>query len=106
MRHGTSGPHLRTHPDGLHDFLLSCSPGKSAFGVRADAIGALGYMSDCNRDEVLRLGRQGSVGKDLPAKGAPGVSGFFAISRVAAGYRASSMISTPRIKRFCQLRIE
>src|SRR6185503_6374565 len=69
---GTPGPHLRRNPDSLHDLLVGRTLGKSAFGVRADAIRALRYMSNGNRYEVLRLRGQSSVGKHLLAEGAPG----------------------------------
>ena len=62
-----TGPHLGRDPDRLHQFLARGTITKGCFRVAVDAIGALRYMRNRNRDELLGLCRQSSAGKDLPA---------------------------------------
>ena len=68
MRVRASGPHLGGDPDRLHDLLLAGALALSQPRVAADAVRALRHMRDSDRDELLGLLRQRSVGEDLPAE--------------------------------------
>ena len=77
------GPHLGRDPNRFHQFLARSSMTKGCFRMPADAIGALGNMGHRNGNELLGLGRQSSVRKDLAAKL---LEGLFCLGRKGAPF--------------------
>ena len=73
VRNRGTSPHLGRYPNSFHDLLFGRPLLAGASGMCANAIRALCYMSNRDRDEVFCLGGQCSVGKHLPAEGAPGI---------------------------------
>ena len=65
---GGARSHFGSNPDRLHDLLSRRSLQGRAFGVAADAIGALGYMRYSNRNQLLGLLGQCAVRKNALAK--------------------------------------
>ena len=61
---GTSGSHLRGHPDRLHDFRGGVALADGQIGVAVDAVRALGHVRDGYRDELLGFLGQRAVGED------------------------------------------
>ena len=53
MRGSSARTHLGGNPDRLHNLLPGRSLQGRAFGVAADAIGALGYVRYSNRNQLL-----------------------------------------------------
>ena len=64
MGEGGAGAHFRRDPDRFHQFLMRGALAQRRARVTADAIRALRDVRDRDRDDVLDLGREGSVGED------------------------------------------
>lgn len=63
MRVGTTGSHLGSDPDRLHNFLLGRAMLYRCFGMTLDAIRALRDVGGRDGDKLLCLGRQRAVGE-------------------------------------------
>ena len=53
VRNRGPSPHLGRYPNGFHDLLFGCPLLKGASGMCTNAIRALCYMSNRDRDEIL-----------------------------------------------------
>src|SRR3546814_16784058 len=62
-------PHLGSHPDGFHDFLLFVALFYGKLGMALDAIREMGNMRHSNSNKLLGLLRQGVFGEFGTAKG-------------------------------------
>ena len=102
MRVGSAGGHFGGDPDRFHELLLGRTLFQCELRVTTDAIGALGHMRYCDRNELLGFGRQRAVGEDALAECSECVVDFRARSRrfcarsfETSGYMCSSMTNIP-----------
>ena len=68
MRVGSASAHFGGDPDRFHELLLGRTLFQCELRVTTDAIGALGHMRYCDRNELLGFGRQRAVGEDALAE--------------------------------------
>ena len=93
MRKGAPGPHLGRDPDSFHEFLTCRSGPQRRFGVALNAVGALRYVRDRNRNVCFTFDESApSANTFCPkASNAAWTSGassrrFCIVSRVVGGY--------------------
>src|SRR6185437_7425814 len=113
VRNRGSSPHLGRYPNGFHDLLFGRPLLTGVSGMCRNAIRALCYMSNRDCDEIVCFSGECSLGKHLPAEGAPGIqrfrSQFFALFsdfRCCSSIKCLLHSASPRIKACCRSQIE
>src|SRR5438552_11615102 len=76
MRVGGAGPHFSGDPNRFHELLFGRALFQCEPRVAADAIGALGHMRHCDRNDLLGFRWQRTVGEDALAELAEGAVDF------------------------------
>jgi len=99
---GPAGAHLGRDPYRLHDLLVARALAPREACVAGDAVRTLGDVRDCDRDELLGLFWQRSLGEDRRAELLERLVGLrrefrrrLPIEAVAFGYTDSDMSSSP-----------